>query len=215
MLLILLGAPGSGKGTISKELATKECFEHISTGNIFRNLAKQQTEFANNMKKRLDSGLLIDNQTTWEIVLDSFKWINFEIEDIILDGFPRNIVQYKHISKYLIDNQIAYKFLYFKISDEEVIERLNNRLYCPLCNRTYNKLNLKPNREWYCDDDNTELLQRKDDQLDSIQRRLDIYKKDTYPIIELIKDKKFFIEISADKDFQKIYSNVKEKIFDV
>ncbi len=208
MLLILLGAPGSGKGTLSEKLSSKNGFEHVSTGNIFRNLSKKDTPLAISVKEKLDNGLLIDDATTWEVVEDAFENFDFENQKIILDGYPRNKHQFESISKYIQDNKIESKTLYFDINENEVIERLSNRLFCPVCNRTYHKLWLKPEREWYCDSDNTELLQREDDKPEHIKKRMEVYNQETLPILELAKQTNSFHSVDAKLDVEVIYDEV-------
>ncbi len=208
MLLILLGAPGSGKGTLSEKLSSNNGFEHVSTGNIFRNLSKKQTPLAISVKEKLDNGILIDDQTTWEVVEDAFKNFDFDNQKIILDGYPRNKQQFESILKYIQENNIESKMLYFDIDEDEVIERLSNRLFCPTCNRTYHKLWLKPEREWYCDSDNTELLQREDDKPEHIKKRMEIYHQETFPILELAKKTNHFHSIDASRGTDDIYDEV-------
>ncbi len=208
MLLILLGAPGSGKGTLSEKLSKHNGFEHVSTGNIFRNLSKKSTPLAMNVKQKLDNGILIDNQTTWEVVEDAFKNFDFTNQKIILDGYPRNDQQFHMITEYISEKNIEYKIIYFDIDEQEVINRLSNRLFCPKCNRTYHKLSLKPKIEWVCDDDGTELLQREDDKPENIKHRLQVYKNETLPILESARKLEHFYSIDVSRGINDIYNEV-------
>lgn len=201
MIYILLGAPGSGKGTISDRLVRNHDFKHISTGNIFRGLAKSNSEIANKVKALMNSGHLIDDKTTGELLLEELKKYDYKTDNIILDGYPRNKEQLLFLLDFFKKNDLkdSNYFFYLDISDKKVIERLSNRLYCPKCERTYHKIALKPVKKGICDDDGTKLLRREDDNPENIKVRLETYHKQTMPMIDSLKGKNFKI-LDADKN---------------
>ena len=184
--LILMGPPGSGKGTISEIIINKFNLPHISTGNALRVIAERKDEFGMKVKKIMDEGALLSDEIVDEIIKDAVSK-NLE-KGFILDGYPRNITQAeKLISWFEIDEVIVVD-----ISDEEIIERLQGRRTCPKCGASYHIVNIKPKVEGICDVCGSELVRRSDE--DKIKGRLEIYHKETEPIIEFLKEKQIKIK---------------------
>ncbi|BDV03574.1 MAG: adenylate kinase [Candidatus Hepatoplasma scabrum] len=212
MIYIFLGAPGTGKGTISYLLDKNKNYKHISTGNIFRELIKKNTKLAKEVRGILKKGELIDDQLTFKVLLEDIEKYNLKKDNIILDGYPRNINQaeilFEYFSRYHKDLKILV--INFELRNKIIIERLTNRLICPLCGKSYHRLflDLKPKKEWYCDNDKTKLIQREDDKIKSIKKRLVIYDEQTKPLIEYFSDKKILINLDANDSPTKIYEKV-------
>ena len=151
MLTIFLGAPGSGKGTISEILANENGFTHISTGDIFRNLIRSKTPLGIKLKDLIESGHLVDDETTWEVAKSKLQDMDLN-EKIILDGYPRNILQAQYLRDYLKSiNFSDVKIIYYEAPREIIVQRLSGRLMCPVCGKSYHKTNFKPLVEGQCD----------------------------------------------------------------
>ncbi|NQX83157.1 MAG: nucleoside monophosphate kinase [Mycoplasmataceae bacterium] len=200
MLLIFLGAPGSGKGTISEIMVSHYGYKHISTGSIFRKNIINKTKLGMKVKKLLEDGNLVDDITTWKIAKEALKEIDLINDKVILDGFPRNIYQSELMCNWLKENGLpSPKQIYFKISKKKIIERLTGRIMCKICGKTYHKLLRPPLQKNICDIDNGELFQRKDDKKDNVQIRLDAYKNMTKPLIKHYSDLEKLISINGEE----------------
>ncbi|BDU67445.1 MAG: adenylate kinase [Candidatus Tyloplasma litorale] len=213
MILIFLGPPGSGKGTISEKMVQNHNFKHISTGDIFRKTISNGTPLGIKVKQIINSGNLVDDKTTWEVAKDALEKFDLNSENIILDGYPRNIDQSFFLEKWLKEQSITnLKEIYFEISKDVIIKRLTSRMVCDKCGRTYNKLTLKPKIEWKCDDDNSELIQRKDDREENVKVRLETYEKVTAPLIKYFTQKNNLIVVKGDDDAESIISKILKSI---
>lgn len=213
MLIIFLGSPGSGKGTVSYELSKDYKYIHISTGDIFRAAIKSGSEIGNKVKSVLDSGNLVNDELTWEVAKEALEKYDLNKEKIILDGFPRNMVQVKLLDDYVKEIKFNnLKSVYFEVSDEEVIKRLTGRLLCSKCGKGYHKTFNKPKVEGKCDLDNELLIQRKDDQLENVKTRLETYEIQTKPLIIHYKNKENLITINSEKGLEKIITEFIEKV---
>lgn len=212
MIYIFLGAPGTGKGTISYLLEKNNNYKHISTGNLFRSLVKKNSKLGKEVREILKRGELIDNQLTFKVLLEEIEKHNLKKENIILDGYPRNIEQaeilFEYFNRYHKDLKISV--INFELRNKIIIERLQNRLICPVCGRVYHKTfpELKPKKEWYCDIDKAKLITREDDKIKSIKKRLVIYDEKTKPLIDFFEEKRILIELDADDTPDNIYEKV-------
>lgn len=212
MIYIFLGAPGTGKGTVSYLLNKKNNYKHISTGNIFRDLVKKNTKLGKKVREILKKGELINNELTFKVLLEEIEKYNLKKENIILDGYPRNIEQaeilFEYFNRYHKDLKISA--INFELRNKIIIERLTNRLICPFCGKIYHKTfsELKPKKEWYCDDDKTKLITREDDKIKSIKKRLVIYDEKTKPLIEYFAEKGILIELDVNDTPNNIYEKV-------
>ena len=167
MKIIMLGAPGAGKGTQAKMIADKFEIPHISTGDIFRANIKAQTPLGVKVKAIIDSGALVSDELTFELVKDRIAQDDCK-NGYILDGFPRTIPQAEMLESLVSD----IKVVNFEIQDEIVIRRLSTRRTCKACGANFNVLTLPPKVEGVCDKCNGELYQRDDDKQESIMNRL-------------------------------------------
>ncbi len=209
MLIIFLGAPGSGKGTISEKLVKSHNFKHISTGDIFRKMIKSKTPLGNKLKNLIEEGNLVDDETTWEVAKETLENSDLKKEKLILDGYPRNIFQAKLLRKYLESiNFKNVKIIYYNVSDKEILERLSGRRMCPICGKSYHLKFVKPKVKGICDDDGGELYQRKDDM--NVQVRIDAYKEVTEPLIDFYKKEKKLIIIDAEMNIEDIVKKTLE-----
>lgn len=183
MRLVLLGAPGAGKGTQAVILSEKYNIPHISTGDIFRSNIKNNTELGKKAKEYIDKGLLVPDELTIDIVKDRINKPDCS-DGFILDGFPRTIFQAQELDKFLEGMGIELDcVLNIDVSDEKIIKRLSGRRVCQ-CGKTYHILNNPPKKEGICDSCNGELFQREDDREETVIQRLETYHKQTEPLIE-------------------------------
>jgi adenylate kinase len=215
MNLIIFGPQGSGKETqaelICKKLK-KSNYIHLSTGEIFREEIKKKTKLGKLASSLINKGNLVPDNITNKIVLNKIKKLNLKKQKVILDGYPRNIDQ----AKFLLENNISIDYIIvLKLNNKESIKRINSRFYCPKCNANYNTQykELKPKKKMICDKCGTKLIQREDDSIEFIKKRLKIYSQSTKPIYKLFKEKVIYINGNQNiKDVNKDILNYIKKI---
>ena len=184
MKLIIIGAPGSGKGTQTSRLKSKFNVPMISTGDIFRKAIKDGSELGKKIKKYLDSGKLVPDETVIEVIKNRIGKPDCE-NGFILDGFPRTLEQAKALDKIVeIDACIN-----LSVPKEIIVERLSARRTCKTCGEIYNLLVLKPKREGICDKCGGALYQRDDDKESIIEERFRVFEKQTEPLLEYYSKK--------------------------
>ena len=189
---IFLGPPGAGKGSLAVKVAEDYKIPHISTGDIFRANIKNQTPLGIKVKAIIDSGSLVSDDLTCELVKDRLSQPDCK-NGYILDGFPRTIPQAEMFAKICPD----VKVVNFCIKDEIVIRRLSTRRVCKACGANYNVLTLPPKVEGVCDKCGGELYQRDDDKQESILHRMDVYREQTEPLINFYKNKGTITDLDA------------------
>ena len=206
--LVLIGAPGSGKGTQALKLVKSKNFLHISTGDIFRENIKNQTELGILAKSYIDKGDLVPDSVTQGMIRDFIKDISQE-QNMVWDGFPRNLIQAEAFQTILEEKKWEIsQVIYFKISDEKVIQRLSGRLYAPRSGLSYHKINKPPKKEGYCDVSGEALISRSDDKEEVIKSRLKVFYKQTEPLLNYYKKKKLLIELDADLKPEQVSTNL-------
>ncbi|MGL5522092.1 MAG: adenylate kinase family protein [Metamycoplasmataceae bacterium] len=206
--IIFLGAPGSGKGTVSEILMEKTNLSHISTGNIFREQIAKKTPLGIEVKQIVDSGGYVPDDITNKIVENKLNELTSEKKNFILDGYPRTLDQAIFLSKLKVDE---FEIIVLEISKDHIIKRLSSRLFCPTCKGTFNSQNYKGDK---CPHDQDILIRRKDDEPEAISKRFDIYEEQTFPLIDFYK-KNFpnnfhVVDSAQDKDL--IISDILEII---
>ena len=189
---IFLGPPGAGKGSLAVKVAADYNIPHISTGDIFRDNIKRQTPLGVKVKAIIDSGSLVSDDLTCELVKDRLSQDDAK-NGYILDGFPRTIPQAEMFAEICPD----VKVVNFVISDDKVIKRLSTRRVCKACGANYNVLTLPPKVEGVCDKCGGELYQRDDDKQESILHRMDVYREQTEPLINFYKGKGTITDMDA------------------
>ena len=178
MKLILLGAPGAGKGTQAAVISERLNIPQISTGNIIRAALKSGTEMGLKAKSFIDAGQLVPDEVVIGIIKDRLAEADCK-DGFILDGFPRTIPQAEALDEMGI---VIDKVIDIEVADEVIISRLSGRRVCEKCGRPYHTESLKPKAEGICDDCAGALIQRKDDHPDTVKARLEIYHKETEPL---------------------------------
>jgi adenylate kinase len=189
MRLILLGAPGAGKGTQAVVISEKYSVPHISTGDMLRSNIKNGTELGKKAKEYIDKGLLVPDELTVDIVKDRIAQPDCK-GGFILDGFPRTIYQAEKLDEILKDLAIELDYaLNIHVPDEEIIKRMSGRRVCSKCGMSYHILYNQPKEKDLCDSCNSELIQREDDKEETVIQRLSTYHKQTEPLIEYYEKK--------------------------
>ena len=208
MKIIMLGAPGAGKGTQAKMIAEKYSIPHISTGDIFRANIKNGTELGMEAKKYMDQGLLVPDELTVKILLD--RVANDDCKNgYVLDGFPRTIPQAEVLDNAL--NELGDKIDYainVDVPDENIIKRMGGRRACLSCGATYHIEHVPPKKEGVCDKCGQELVLRDDDKPETVKNRLDVYHAQTQPLIDFYTKKGVLKTVDGTVDMKDVFSAI-------
>ncbi|QUI21498.1 adenylate kinase [Vallitalea pronyensis] len=208
MKLIMLGAPGAGKGTQAKRIAEKYDIPHISTGDIFRANIKKETQLGLKAKEYMDKGLLVPDELVVDIVADRLLEDDCK-KGFILDGFPRTIPQAESLDEALakMDTKMDYA-INIDVPDENIVRRMSGRRACVKCGATYHLKYSAPKKENVCDTCEGELIIRDDDQPETVQKRLSVYHKQTRPLIDYYQGKNILITVDGTVDIDKVTESI-------
>ena len=197
MYIILLGAPGAGKGTQAVMLVEKLNLVQVASGDLFRQALQQETELGLRAKSYMEKGQLVPDEITIQMVLERLSAPDCEA-GAILDGFPRNIQQAKALDSALRQQSKAIdKVVYIKVSEEELIKRLSGRWICRNCQAPYHAVDSPPKVEGKCDRCGGELYQRPDDTVETVKKRLEVYFAETSPLIDYYKKTGKLLEVNG------------------
>ncbi|MFR1975556.1 MAG: adenylate kinase [Coprococcus sp.] len=208
MKIIMLGAPGAGKGTQAKMIAEKCGIPHISTGDIFRANIKNGTELGAKAKEYMDKGLLVPDELVCDLVVDRIQQADCE-KGYILDGFPRTIPQAEALENAL--NAIEQKLDYaidIDVPDENIINRMSGRRACVGCGATYHVLFNPTKVEGKCDVCGESLILRDDDKPETVKKRLDVYHTQTQPLIDFYSARKVLVEVDGTQSMDKVFEDI-------
>ena len=208
MKIIMLGAPGAGKGTQAKMIAEKFGIPHISTGDIFRANIKNGTDLGKKAKEYMDKGQLVPDELTVEILLD--RVANDDCKNgYVLDGFPRTIPQADVLDKELtkLGDKVDFA-INVDVPDENIVRRMSGRRACLKCGATYHIEHIPPKKEGICDTCGSELVQRDDDKPETVQNRLKVYHEQTQPLIEYYDKKNILKNVDGTKDMQEVFTDI-------
>ena len=208
MKLIMLGAPGAGKGTQAKMIAKKYQIPHISTGDIFRANIKSQTELGMKAKSFMDQGMLVPDELTVKILLDRVAQEDCK-NGYILDGFPRTIPQAEVLDKALTElgDKIDYA-VNVHVPDENIVNRMSGRRACVSCGGTYHVVYAPTKKEGICDACGGELILRDDDKPETVQKRLAVYHEQTQPLIDFYQNKGILVEVDGTKEMAEVFEAI-------
>jgi len=195
-VIILIGPPGSGKGTQAIRASKELKVPHISTGDLFRENLKNETELGKKVKSNMDAGKLVPDDLVLEMLFQRISQEDCQ-NGYFLDGFPRTIPQSEALDIHLGSNANVL-VLNLKCSDESVIKRISGRLTCKNCGHIQNKYYSPPKNEGHCDNCNSTLIQRPDDREEVVKERLKVYKQQTEPLIQFYKNKNVLVDIEAE-----------------
>lgn len=197
MKIIMLGAPGAGKGTQAKQIADKYGVPHISTGDIFRANIKNGTELGKKAKEYMDQGLLVPDELTCDLVMDRIQQDDCK-NGFILDGFPRTIPQAEALTAALKEQGTALDYaIDIEMEDQAIVDRMAGRRVCAKCGATFHTVNIPPKKEGECDACGGELQLRDDDKPETVKKRLKVYHDQTAPLIAYYKEKGILHEIDG------------------
>jgi adenylate kinase len=198
MYIILLGAPGAGKGTQAVMLAEKLNIVQVASGDLFRQALQQKTELGIKAKAYMDKGQLVPNEITIQMVLDRLAAPDCE-NGALLDGFPRNTGQAEALDKAMEKLSKAIdKVVYIKVSEGELLKRLSGRWICRDCQAPYHEVDSPPKVAGKCDRCGGELYQRADDNAETVKNRLEVYFAETSPLIEYYRSASKLLEIDGE-----------------
>ena len=208
MKIIMLGAPGAGKGTQAIMIADKYGIPHVSTGDIFRANIKNNTELGQEAKKYMDQGLLVPDELTVKILLDRVAKDDCK-NGYVLDGFPRTIPQAEVLEDALnkLNDKIDYA-IDVNVPDENIIKRMGGRRACVKCGATYHIEHVLPKKEGVCDNCGEQLVLRDDDKPETVKNRLDVYHKQTQPLIDFYSKKNILKTVDGTQDMQKVFKDI-------
>jgi len=209
MNIIILGLPGSGKGTQSKILAQKLNLFYFEAGGFSRQLAKTNSS----IKEIVDSGRLIPEEEMTKLVFDYLEK-NVPLEkDILFDGYPRFVGQFEALRNWMASRGKKIDWVIFlEVDEEESIKRLSSRRVCPKCGSVYNLITNPPKKDTICDVCQVPLFQREDDKEEVIRRRFEEYKKNVLPLVDFIRNEDFFIKVNGEAKIEDVTAEILEKI---
>jgi adenylate kinase len=211
MRIVLLGAPGAGKGTQCKRIVERYGLQHLSSGDILRDQRAAGTELGKRAQSYMDSGALVPDEIIVEMMIDATK--KSSADGFILDGFPRTVNQAAELDKSLdSSNQDIDVILNLQIDDQVIQERMTGRRSCPKCGAVYHIKNLKPKVDEVCDNDGAKLIQRPDDSPEVVANRLKTYHQQTEPMVDYYKDNRMVYDIDANKNADEVSALIFEKL---
>lgn len=208
MKIIMLGAPGAGKGTQAKQIAGKYRIPHISTGDIFRANIKEGTELGAKAKTYMDQGLLVPDELTVALVTD--RIVKDDCKDgFVLDGFPRTIAQAETLDQALAD--MGQKMDYaidVDVPDENIINRMGGRRACLNCGATYHIVNVPTKQEGICDACGSPVVLRDDDKPETVKKRLSVYHEQTQPLIDYYKEQGILKTVDGTLPMEDVFAGI-------
>lgn len=208
MKIIMLGAPGAGKGTQADKMADKYQIPHISTGDIFRANIKEGTELGKKAKSYMDQGLLVPDSLTVDLVMDRIAQEDCK-NGYILDGFPRTIPQAESLAEALKAKGEALDYaINVDVPDENIIARMSGRRACLSCGSTYHIVYASPAKEGICDKCGSALVLRDDDKPETVKKRLTVYHDQTKPLIEYYGGENILRTVDGTKDMEQVFQDI-------
>ena len=210
MTIIMLGAPGAGKGTQAKKIAAKYDIPHISTGDIFRANIKNGTELGNKAKTYMDQGLLVPDELVVDLVVDRVQQDDCK-NGYVLDGFPRTIPQAEALDKALaaLGDKVDYA-IDVNVPDENIVNRMGGRRACVGCGATYHLVYAPTKTEGICDVCGKELILRDDDKPETVQKRLNVYHEQTQPLIDYYTNAGILKTVDGTVDINDVFAAIVE-----
>ncbi len=208
MRMILLGPPGAGKGTQAKLISEKYSIPHISTGDIFRKNISEKTPLGIKAKEYMDKGLLVPDELTIDIVNDRLAKEDCK-NGFLLDGFPRTVKQAESLEDFLRkNNQNIDTALLIDVPREFILERMTGRRVCPSCGASYHIKFNPPKSEEKCDACGSDIVQRKDDAEETVKDRIDVYEKQTQPLVDYYKAKDQLFVVDGTQSIDKVFETI-------
>ena len=208
MKIVMLGAPGAGKGTQARLISEKYSIPQISTGDIFRANIRENTELGRKAKSYMDQGLLVPDQVTCDLVVDRISRDDCA-GGYILDGFPRTIPQAEALTRALESQGTKIDFaIDVEVPDDHIVERMSGRRACPKCGETFHTRYRMPRQEGVCDACGSTLILREDDHPETVQKRLDVYHSQTQPLIEYYRAQGILHTVDGTRDMETVFTDI-------
>ncbi|WP_138204910.1 adenylate kinase [Haloimpatiens lingqiaonensis] len=208
MKIILLGPPGAGKGTQAKSISDKYSIPHISTGDIFRKNISEKTPLGVKAKEYMDKGLLVPDELTIDLVKDRLSQEDCK-KGFLLDGFPRTVKQAEALDEFINDKgEKIDTALLIEVPRELILERMTGRRVCPSCGASYHIKFNPPKNEGKCGICGADLIQRKDDNEETVMDRLDVYDKQTQPLIAYYKSQNVLSIVDGTLAIDKVFEDI-------
>ena len=208
MKIIMLGAPGAGKGTQAKQIADKYSIPHISTGDIIRANIKNGTELGKKAKQYMDQGALVPDELTCDLVMDRIQQDDCK-NGFVLDGFPRTIPQAEALDAALgkINEKMDYA-IDVDVPDENIVNRMSGRRACLNCGAPYHLISIPPKVEGICDRCGSEIVLREDDKPETVQKRLKVYHEQTQPLIDYYKNQGILKSVDGTQTMDEVFKAI-------
>ena len=208
MKIIMLGAPGAGKGTQAKRIAQRYGIPHVSTGDIFRANIKNGTELGMKAKAYMDAGNLVPDEITIGMLLDRIHEADCE-KGYVLDGFPRTIPQAESLTAALKERGEKMDYaIDVDVPDENIINRMSGRRACLACGTTYHIAYNPPKKEGVCDQCGEPLVLRKDDKPETVKNRLEVYHQQTQPLIDYYKKEGILAQVDGTQNMDQVFEDI-------
>lgn len=209
---VLLGPPGAGKGTQAVRLVEKYEIPHISTGDIFRKNIKEGTELGKKAQEYMNAGALVPDELVVDLVKDRLQQDDCK-NGFLLDGFPRTIFQAEKLDEFLSEsNQKMNIVINLKVEKEALIKRLTGRRVCKDCGASYHIVNVPPKKEGVCDICGGELIQRKDDNIETVENRINVYEDQTAPLIGYYKEAGSLVDFDGEASLDEVFDAIVQAI---
>lgn len=208
MKIIMLGAPGAGKGTQAKKIAEKYQIPHVSTGDIFRSNIKEGTQLGRKAKEYMDQGALVPDELTIGMLMDRIQQEDCS-NGYVLDGFPRTIPQAESLQKAITEMGQKIDFaINVDVPDENIINRMSGRRACISCGATYHIVYNPSKIAGICDVCGSELVLRDDDKPETVKKRLAVYHDQTRPLIDYYKEAGVLVNVDGTQELNKVFSDI-------
>ena len=208
MKIVLLGPPGAGKGTQAKSISNRYSIPHISTGDIFRKNISENTPLGIEAKKHIDKGQLVPDEVTIDMVKDRLQQEDCK-NGYLLDGFPRTVNQAEALDKFLnLRNLKLDTALLIEVPSGFILERMTGRRVCPSCGASYHIKFNPPVVAGKCDVCGSDVIQRKDDTQETVSERLNVYEKQTQPLIDFYKEKDLLSVVDGTKGINEVFEEI-------
>ncbi len=208
MKIVLLGPPGAGKGTQAKSISNRYSIPHISTGDIFRKNISEGTPLGIEAKGYIDKGQLVPDEVTINMVKDRLTWEDCK-NGYLLDGFPRTVAQAEALEGFLAErNEKLDTALSIEVPSSFILERMTGRRVCPSCGASYHVKFNPPTKAGVCDVCGSDIVQRKDDTEETVSERLEVYERQTQPLIDFYNNKNLLSTVDGTKAINEVFESI-------
>lgn len=208
MKIVLLGPPGAGKGTQAKSISNRYSIPHISTGDIFRKNISEGTPLGIEAKSYIDKGQLVPDEVTINMVKDRLTWEDCK-NGYLLDGFPRTVAQAEALEGFLADrNEKLDTALSIEVPSSFILERMTGRRVCPSCGASYHVKFNPPTKAGVCDVCGSDIVQRKDDTEETVSERLEVYERQTQPLIDFYNNRNLLSTVDGTKAINEVFESI-------